>query len=426
MLDPAIQIFLAERKVGWLKDKLKSCKNESEQSEVENKANEKFSLDNWLPDAAKRAGWLSMVSHTGKFTHPSAKISSVIAQSPRHPDGFLKTGNAQVELDVFGNAAALDVYKFLTLILNDGQTVLSHLEQDSDTIKAQFTPLSVPISEAQHDLFNTPSVDIFTELQEGLLAIKQNFISVKTSEKIKQVYFPVNDDYHLLSILTPSGLMFNLKQRINNHRFSDAAKQAHEDRRKQQHNEQGFNDIYNLTVIGFGGTKPQNISVLNSQNGGTAYLLSSMPPPLEKYRIPKPNKNFFTDILWIKAYRHDFWQLQKLYKSYKNTKDIKIAIENVIISVFQQVIEKVWQTRQLEAGWSEDTSLNSHQKIWLDNAHTEQRETEDDWLNKVITDFSIWFISAYTKTVGEEAIPLGDVELAHIKKIISDYQEDLR
>ncbi|MDD1606479.1 MAG: type I-F CRISPR-associated protein Csy1, partial [Methylococcaceae bacterium] len=129
---------------------------------------------------------------------------------------------------------------------------------------------------------------------------------------------------------------------------------------------------------------------------------------------------------WIKAYRHDFWQLQKLYKPYKDNKDIKIAIENVIISVFQQVIEKVWQTRQLEAGWSEDTSLNSHQKIWLDNAHTEQRETEDDWLNKVITDFSIWFISAYTKTVGEEAIALGDVELAHIKKIISDYQEDLR
>jgi CRISPR-associated protein Csy1 len=39
-----------------------------------------------------------------------------------------------------------------------------------------------------------------------------------------------------------------------------------------------LNSILNLTKIGYGGTKPQNISVLNNQNGGIAYLLSSMPP----------------------------------------------------------------------------------------------------------------------------------------------------
>ncbi len=37
--------------------------------------------------------------------------------------------------------------------------------------------------------------------------------SVKaTSERIKQVYFPVTDGYHLLSVLTPSGITFKLKR----------------------------------------------------------------------------------------------------------------------------------------------------------------------------------------------------------------------
>lgn len=430
MLDPAIQTFLAERKATWLKEKLKACKTEAEQKEVENKANEKFALANWLPSDSKRAGQLAMSSHPAKFTHPSIKkekVTAVIARSSQRNDGLLRTGNAQARLDVFGNAAALGVYNFLMLTLNDGQTVLAHLEQDSDIIKAQLSFSEAPVVELQNDLFkSTQPTNTFAELQQDLLAIKQSSDLVKTSEKIKQVYFPVDDDYHLLSILTPSGLLFKLKQRINHHRFSDAAKQAHEDRRKQQHNEQGFDDLYNLTVIGFGGTKPQNISVLNNQNGGTAYLLSSMPPPLEKHRIPKPNKNFFTDILWIKAYRKEFETLQKLYKTYKDNKDIKIAIEETIINVFQQIIEKVWQTRQLDAGWSADSSLNPHQKIWLDNAYTEQRETENDWLDEVIADFARWFASAYTKTVGEEAIPLGDVELRHIKTIITDYQEDFR
>jgi CRISPR-associated protein Csy1 len=37
-----------------------------------------------------------------------------------------------------------------------------------------------------------------------------------------------------------------------------------------------------LTAIGYGGTKPQNISVINNQNSGFSYLLPSMPPILTK------------------------------------------------------------------------------------------------------------------------------------------------
>jgi len=411
MLDPAIENFLSERKAARIKKNLKPGISDEEKETIELEAADAFHLSNWLPDAAKRAGWLSMLTHPGKFTHPSAKSNAIIANAEPKPDGFLRTGNANADLDVLGNAAALDVYKFLSLTLTDGQTVLAHLEQTSEQIQAQFKLSTQP----------------FEELQQGLLAIKQTSDTAKTSEKIKQVYFPVDDGYHLLSILTPSGLMFKLKERINILRFSDQAKQAREDRRHQVHNEQGFDELYNLAVIGFGGTKPQNISVLNSQNGGTVYLLPSLPPQLEIRAIQPPKTSFFKDSLYYKHYQDSFKALHRLIAANHNNIDIRDGRDYWIESIAEQVIEKVWQLRQLDAGWSEATNLPLAQKIWLDAAYLEQRENEDDWLDEITRSLVDWFRFAYEKTVAKDkAIFLGDVELAHIRTVFTAMQEDLR
>lgn len=411
MLDPAIENFLSERKAARIKKNLKPGISDQEKQSVELEATEFFRLDNWLPDAAKRAGWLSMLSHPGKFTHPSAKTSAIIAEAQPKPDGFLRTGNADTDLDVLGNAAALDVHKFLSLTLTDGQTVLAHLEQTSAAIQTQFELSTLP----------------FSELQQGLLAIKQSSDTAKTSEKIKQVYFPVGDGYHLLSILTPSGLMFKLKEAINVLRFSDEAKQAREDRRHQVHNEQGFAELYNLSVIGFGGTKPQNISVLNNQNGGTAYLLPSLPPQLETRAIQLPKTGFFSDSLYYKHYQDSFKALHRLLMVNHNTIDIRDGRDYWISSIAEQIIEKVWQFRQLPPGWSDATNLPLAQKIWLDAAYNEQRENQDAWLDEIIRAIADWFRIAYEKTVGKDkAVFLGDVELAHIRTVLGAMQEDLR
>lgn len=411
MLDPAIHAFLSERKAARIKKNLKPGMNDEEAKTVEQEATDVFLLDNWLPDAAKRAGQLSMVSHPGKFTHPSAKTSAVIATASRKPDGFLRTGNADADLDVFGNAAALDVFKFLSLPLTDGQTVLAHLEQDTDFIRRQFNLPATP----------------FAELQRGLLAIKPDQSGkTKTSEKIKQVYFPVDDGYHLLSILTPSGLMFKLKERINAIRFSDAAKLARNDRHNQQHNEHGFDELYNLTVTGFGGTKPQNISVLNNQNGGTAYLLPSLPPPLELRAIQPPKSNFFKQSLYGKDYRDKFKALHKLFIAKPNNIDIRDGRDYWLLQIVEQVMEKVWPLRELSGGWSEDTALPPAQKIWLDAANAVRRDTEDDWADQIIVTLVDWLSIAYKKTVGEKAIALGDAELKDFRQLVSEHREVLR
>lgn len=413
MLDPAIQNFLDERKADRIKKKITVSMSAEEKQAIEDEINETFLLDNWLPDAAKRAGQLSIVSHPAKFSHPSAKTSSIIAQGTPKADGFLRTANSQANFDVFGNAAAMDVYKFLSLSLGDSKTILEHLEQETETIQQQLTITSTD----------------FNVIQQGLLAIKASNSEIpKTSDQIKQVYFPVADDYHLLSILTPSGLLFKLRQRINEIRFSAEAKQAREARKKQEHHPEGFTEIYGLTAIGYGGTKPQNISVLNSQNGGVAYLLNSTPPDIKKRNLQAPKYDFFLNSLYIKQYQESFETFHRLITVDYNNANIRQGRDDVISFIIMQVIEQAWAIRQLAQGWSETETYNrlpEFQKIWLDDCRAADREADDEWLEKVIAALARWFIFAYEKNTGQKAQSLRDDELSHIKRIIEENKEGL-
>lgn len=197
MLDPAIEAFFAERKEGWLKKNLKASMSEAEVQQIEQQCEDTFALSQWLPNAAKRAGQISLSTHPCTFSHPSARknkngyVSAIIANAKQANDGFLRSSNVAVEPDALGNAAALDVYKFLTLQMQDGATLLAHIEAETQLAKTLLT-------------LNNES---YQEIRNGFLAMSATDDSVVTSSKIKQVYFPVwldDEDYHLLSILTPS------------------------------------------------------------------------------------------------------------------------------------------------------------------------------------------------------------------------------
>ncbi|WP_031431426.1 type I-F CRISPR-associated protein Csy1 [Methylomicrobium agile] len=398
MLDPVLQTFLTGR--------LKSSSNPT-LPELEKE------LDDWLPKAAKKAGKLFRVSHPVKFSHPDAKNTSEVCASALHRnDGFLRTGNSDTDLDtIFDTSANIPIWKFLALRMADGKSVLEHLQQNTEAIKQQLT---------------IPSMD-YSDIRTGLLAITELSGTIKTSEKIKQVYFPIEGGYHLLSILTPSGLVFKLKERINAMRFSEQAKQARDDRRNQAHNEHGCDEIYNLAAIGFGGTKPQNISILNNQNGGIAYLLPSLPPVLAQRVVRRPKSSFFKDSLYFKPYREEFLALHRLFMAKPNNIDIRDGRDDWIISIAERVLETVGQLRQETAGWSENTRLPLAQKIWLDSAFDVRREQEDEWLAEIIVSLADWFRIAYRNVIGaEKAIAMGDDELKHIRKVLGEHEELLR
>ncbi|HIL02844.1 MAG TPA: type I-F CRISPR-associated protein Csy1, partial [Candidatus Thioglobus autotrophicus] len=305
MLDPAILSFFAERKEAWMKKKIKLSMEENDIEILQTKCDEVFSLEIWLPNAAKRSGQISIATHPCTFSHPSARknkngyVSSIIAKTERTNDGFLKTGNVLVEADALGNAAALDVYKFLTLNMADDVSLLDHIQQDSALATELLT-------------INSTS---YRELKDNFLAMVETSGENITSSKIKQVYFPVDGGYHQLSMLTNSGLIYQMKERIDKSRFSDEVKTLREIKRKNEYSEQGFYELYDLTTIAYGGTKPQNISVLNNKNGGKVHLLQSLPPNLQKRSIHFPKSNFFTESLRHSDCRDVFHALHKILKT---------------------------------------------------------------------------------------------------------------
>jgi CRISPR-associated protein Csy1 len=83
-------------------------------------------MHNWLIDASKRSGQLSVTTHPPKFSHPDAKIDAIIAKCNQKNDGLLRSGNVKIGLDVVGNAASLDVDKFLRLELDNNLTILQN------------------------------------------------------------------------------------------------------------------------------------------------------------------------------------------------------------------------------------------------------------------------------------------------------------
>ena len=417
-MESVITNFFADRKAERLKKKQSANMSEEEIQRIHEEVDTEFDLANWLPNAARRAGQMSLSSHPCTFSHPSSrknkngKTTSVIAQAARKADGYLRTGNVEAGMDALGNAAALDVYKFLTLELSDGQTLIEHIEQDTGISK---------------NLLNIKNSS-YTELKTGFLAIKNSEDGQVTSSKVKQVYFPVDKNYHLLSILTPSSLMYELRNRIQAMRFSDQVKEAREQRKKNEVSKAGFDDIFDLSMVGYGGTKPQNISVLNNQYGGKAYLLPCLPPTLTMQEAKLPTVNFFTNCLWPGQFKDSFDSLHKLLAVDLNNTGIRRGRDNILLYIFDRIVEKIWQIRLLESGWSERERfdrLPKYQKILLDDQYQTEREDEREWIERFTKESARWMVNAYKKVLGKKSLALNDAEMHHIHKLITDQQEAL-
>lgn len=419
MIDPAIDQFFSERKESWLKKKLKANASEAEKTAVEAECEDVFLLKNWLPNAAKRAGQISLSTHPCTFSHPSARknkngyASSIIAKNVRSEDGFLRAGNTVVEPDALGNAAALDVYRFLTLIMQDGRSLLEHIESE--------TELAIELL-GQSDKDNK-------ELISGFLAMIEEGKEVVTSSKIKQVYFPVDDAYHQLSILTNSANLYALRNRIDSIRFSEQAKELRELKKAGKHSEHVFGEIYDITTIGYGGTKPQNISVLNNQNAGKAHLLLSAPPLLEERDIRLPKKDFFLETFNPWYLKETFHAFHRIIKTEYNNVRIREGRDFRIQEYVDHVIHKMWQLRtKLEAEQRElPAQLKSHQKTWLYPQFKQDREENSEWLEAVCSDLIRSFsLQGYNKVLGRQAIQLGDDVYSAVERIVLENREALR
>lgn len=403
-----IEAFLANRK---------EAREKKPDGRTQTQIDEEFHQPTWVTNAAKRARQLTRVTHPAKFSHPAADASAMIAVRDLVPDGFLRTGNvADVPSDVFGNAAALDVYAFLSVLLDDGRSILDHLRSNTDEIKQMLG-------------FDDEE---FQRIRYQFLAIEIDENGARTDDKIKQVYFPISfgsaePEYHLLSIVTPSGLVFIQRERLRASKFSDESKQAREAKRRNEPSASGYDDILDVLTMRFGGSQPQNVSRLNSSNSGEAWMLPCLPPNLVSNYVRVPKTDFFRELRWNDEFRSLVDSAHRLFTVDYNNVNIRDGRKYWFTQMFDWIFGRALIFQSLDPGWSlgERVHLPVWQRYWLDPDAYGEETASMDWQSEVVRAMVRWIMATYRKLYSKrsDAVVLGETDEV---RFISELEEFVR
>lgn len=363
--------------------------------------NKKLSVTEWMQKRIDEIPFCKIATHVGKFSHPDAKVT-LYDTSDSPCKGYVATSNSAHDVDVSVNAAYMGTAKLLfDKLLDDGHNVFFHVVTGSSLVEEEFKALH--LDEALYHIF-----------KERILQCSRPSPPDTTDGLLKQVYFPVGaDSYHLLTVMPSSSVLLKLKGKV---------KQLDEHRKQCREAGADYDELWDLTAISFGGTKPQNISYLNNANGGTAYLLSSLPPVLSGRQVRKPKRNFFRESLSFRNYKYIFKELHVLFKEDRNNKKIRDAVRARIEQLISQAMMTAYAFRREGEGWSDDgayASLPLHQKIWLDPHYALQRK-EEEWREELSADFGRWVIRTYEYILKKESCTLGDGEMHFFKHKFRD------
>ena len=424
MLDQGLEDFFCTLKEAWLAKKIKPSMSEEKKLELQRECEERYRLDSWLDSAAENAYKRALASHPSKFSHPDmgASVTNVKKKTYVTPiifigsesnDGFVRTGNARsISLDSTGNGTEVgsigEVGALLSKGLSDGRRFFEHLMQKSDESRK---------------LLGMASGD-YDDLRNGLLEMIKPIDEVQTNSKIKQVYFPVGDDkYHLLSLKTNSGLLFEARKRIDKLRFSEHLSIQRKNRRNNDKGE-NYRELYNIATIGFGGTQPNNISTINNSNAGKAHLFMSMPPVFERRDIHFPTSNIFGQNIRYGRCRTTFLELHGLYKKDNKNMHVRARRDELYQDLVDYVLETLWQVRSVKDQYlATHSHLSSAQKIWL---QVQEPPEDDQWLDLILKDIAQFIFHGYEKTLGKKAEKLGGAELQKMAEIVEHNREILR
>ena len=371
-------------------------------------------LEKFIPIVVKNVKHITCATHPCQFSHPYAnqdknfRITPIVFFGSYSSDGYVRSGNVKSErsIDMYGSAGYAAIMKFLALTMSNGKSVLDNINEG--------TPEAIELLALSGD-----SADKLRE-QFSVLNQSRNNEAHITSSKIKQVYFPLGENqYHLLSLLTPSPLVYELKNRIATIR-NDA-------RNKRELMAKGettssFKEIYNLITLKYGGTQPQNISQLNTENGGISKLLYSAPPTLEDHKLRLPRKNFFFECLNFEDFK---WEFEGIKKLATISPDSQIPLEKqrkyrdrLFKEIVLTITEKLYAVR--ENIKEIPNTLTHAQQIWLNKDKTIREEKIDNWESVIIDDMANWIIKNILKHCQLE---LGDTELTEIKSILKNYED---
>ena len=430
----AIDAFLKDR----LDAKLKELEKDKKVYDKEAKRQEliaRHQNEAWMDEAAKRVHEIQAVTHSLKPIHPDAKGTNLFVEpSQLQPLAVLGThalGKHFLE-DVVGNAGALGVYKLLKLEVNGRSLLTALLAHDADALAALH-----------------PNPQQAQALRDALVSLTQPRAEGPSSHTLaKQLYWLTGSDacddahYTLLAPLYATSLAHAVHAQVQEDRFGEANKAARQARRERKMHDGVFHDYPGLAVQNMGGTKPQNISQLNSERRGVNYLLSSLPPKWQTsaVRLPVHAASVF-DRLFI-ARPEVRRTVRALRVFLESNPDANLATrerrEALLDTLVDELVSLAAELQQLlPPGWSQDderfANLHRSEQLWLDPLRAEQPDEADfarewlqlDWPAAVGQRFANW-LNAQLRG----KLPLGDAEArAWEKELLTDedgFQQQLR
>lgn len=405
-----IEAFLSER-LGSKLEKLEPDDPKKAQEE------EKFSAASWIPNAAQRSASLQYVTHTLKPTHGDAKGSQLKVELQSLP-ALDEVGShclgAAYELDVVGNAAYLDVHKFLKLE-HEGQTLRELVCANDADLGAVFSS-------------NPEEAD---SLLQTFAAMLQPRGTPASHGYAKQLYWRVEDDahdndsYHLIAPLFGSALAHNVWQTLQEHRFGDSAKAARQARKEGADSDTPVHEYPHLAVRKMGGTKPQNISQLNSERGGNNLLLASLPPLWQtREQVPLSNRRLMARFGYRPEVKQTLQRLRKFLESRPPANlDTRQRRDAMVFDLLDEWLQLSATLRTVAPGWSQrpECQLSAAQKHWLDPEGVAQTAFDAatrlpdayDTMDALAEDLARW-LNAQLR----DPLPLGDPEFAHWRTLV--------
>lgn len=378
--------------------------------------------DTWLEDAVRRVHQIQAVTHSLKPIHPDARGTNLYVP-PNQLPALDEIGSHVLgevfDSDVVGNAAALDVHKLLKLRVN-GQTLLQALTlQQADAMAG----LSSDATRARS----------WRNAFVSLTAVRDEVPS--SHERAKQLYWLIGEDasddsqYQLLAPLYATSLAHAVHHELQEHRFGDANKEARQARRDGKMHDGIFHNYPGLAVQKLGGTKPQNISQLNSERGGINYLLSSQPPTWKSsdFRLPAHAASVFDRLF---SGRVEVRRTLRKFCAFLATNPTEtMGTRNHVDAFVARLIDEVTIMAggfhsTLPGGWSLDEDYNDlamAEKLWLDPLRAERPDQGDfahewlwmDWPAAIGKRFGQWLNA---RLDGRFAV--GDPELQQWKKLL--------
>lgn len=398
-----ISNFLSERLMGKIE---KLADDDPKRAEYQ----AQFVPATWLADAARRVAQIQAVTHSLKPIHPDAKGSSLYCR-PADLRAMPLVGShvlgEDFDVDVVGNAAALDVYKFLKLS-HQGRSLL-------ELCKVHDPDLALALG-------NDPQQAL--DWMTAFAGLSEPRGKTATHTRAKQVYWQIGADphddksYHLLAPLYPTSLVHRVYQTLQDDRFSDAAKAARAARNARQMHDRPVREYRDLAVQQLGGTKPQNISQLNSERRGNNYLLASLPP------------------VWRSASVRPLHGTDSMFKRFRTRPEVRRAVSEIrqflgmdpaanqqtrryrdalVRSLIDELLQFTAELRTLPHGWAADEAclLPAAHRAWLDPA--DEDDVPEDVADTIAADFAFWLNGQL-----REPLPMGDDQFLHWRKLMRE------